>query len=83
LNTAAQGVNTPEYIWFSIENLAKLKLNSHTVGSLNDDKDGFGSTQLQPFPQIRSFDQAEALTFKILQAEAKLIRLVLESHGFV
>ncbi len=31
----------------------------------------------------RIYDQSEALSFKILQAEAKLVRLILESHGFI
>lgn len=34
-------------------------------------------------PHIRIYEQADALTFKIMQAEAKLLRLILESHGFI
>jgi len=72
-------VGNAEFIWFSIENLAKLKINSHNAHK----EEGLSEIQMQIFPHIKSFDQAEALTFKILQAEAKLVRIILESHGFV
>jgi Tubulin-tyrosine ligase family len=39
--------------------------------------------ELQIFPHVRSYDQSDALTFKIMMAEAKLLRLILESHGFI
>jgi hypothetical protein len=38
--------NHAEYIWFSLENLAKLKINAQTASALGDDKDGLG----QVFP---------------------------------
>ena len=41
--------NQPEYIWFSLENLAKLKINAQTANTMGDDKE-------QVFPQIKSFD---------------------------
>lgn len=45
-------VGNAEFIWFSIENLAKLKINSHSAHKDDD----LTELQMQIFPHIKSFD---------------------------
>jgi hypothetical protein len=54
---------------------------AHGLDKLSSSKEDFNEISVVSHA-VRPYDQSDALTFKILQAEAKLVRLVLESHGF-